>query len=87
MTPDPEVERYELFEEPRYRFDLQRRDFMRIFAAMGGGLLVVASMPDAAAQESGRGGQANRASADLTAWLHIDEHGLITAFDLGAVAR
>lgn len=76
----PEVERYELFEEPRYRFDLQRRDFMRIFAAMGGGLLVVASMPDAAAQESGRGGQANRASADLTAWLHIDERGLITAF-------
>jgi CO/xanthine dehydrogenase Mo-binding subunit len=76
----PEVERYELFEEPRYRFDLQRRDFMRIFAAMGGGLLVVASMPDAAAQESGRGGQANRASADITAWLHIDERGLITAF-------
>ena len=79
MTPD--VERYELFEEPRYRFDLERRDFLRIFAALGGGLLVVASVPgDLAAQESGRGGQGNRASADLSAWLHIDEKGQITAF-------
>jgi CO/xanthine dehydrogenase Mo-binding subunit len=75
-----EVERYELAEEPRYRFELERRDFMRMFATLGGGLLVVASRPDAAAQESGRSGQANRASADLSAWLHIDERGAITAF-------
>ena len=78
-----EVERYELTEEPRYRFELERlerRDFMRIFAALGGGLLVVASLPDATAQESGRSGQANRASGDLAAWLHIDERGAITAF-------
>ena len=77
---DDEVERYELSDLPRYRFDLERRDFMRIFAAMGGGLLVVASMPDVTAQESGRGGQANRASADLSAWLHMDERGRVTAF-------
>ena len=51
-----EVERYELAESARYRFDLERRDFMRIFGVMGGGLLVVASLP-ASAQESGRGGQ------------------------------
>ena len=77
-----DVERYELFESPRYRFDLERRAFMQIFAAMGGGLLVVASMPGAetAAQESGRGGQGGRASPDLKAWLHIDERGRITAF-------
>ena len=75
-----EVERYELFEGPRYRWDLERRDFLRIFATVGGGLLVVASMPDAAAQESGRGGGSNRASAELNAWLHIDERGGITAF-------
>ena len=75
-----EVERYELFESPRYRWALERRDFLRIFGAVGGGLLVVASMPDAAAQESGRGGGANRASAELNAWLHIDERGGITAF-------
>ena len=77
---DIEVERYELFEAPRYRWDLERRDFLRIFGAVGGGLLVVASMPHAEAQESGRGGGANRASAELNAWLHIDERGGVTAF-------
>jgi isoquinoline 1-oxidoreductase len=79
-SDDIEVERYELFEPPRYRWDLERRDFLRIFAAVGGGLLVVASMPGAEAQESGRGGAQNRASADLSAWIHIDERGAITAF-------
>jgi isoquinoline 1-oxidoreductase len=75
-----DVERYELSEGPRYRFELERRDFMRIFAALGGGLVVVASVPEAAAQESGRSGQPNRASADVNAWIHIDERGAITAF-------
>ena len=79
-NPAVEVERYELAEEPKYRFDLERRDFMRLLAAMGGGLLVVASARDAAAQESGRGGQASRSSPDLAAWLRIDERGLVTAF-------
>jgi isoquinoline 1-oxidoreductase len=73
-----EVERYELFEAPRYRWDLDRRDFLRIFGAVGGGLLVVSSLP-ASAQESGRGGS-RRASPELHAWLHIDERGGITAF-------
>lgn len=73
-----EVERYELFEAPRYRWDLERRDFLRIFGAVGGGLLVVSSLP-ASAQESGRGGS-SRVSPELNAWLHIDERGGITAF-------
>ena len=80
QSDDIEVERYEFFEAPRYRWDLERRAFLRIFGAVGGGLLVVASLPDASAQESGRGGGANRASAELNAWLHIDERGGITAF-------
>ena len=52
---------------------------MRIFSAMGGGLLVFASMPGASAQESGRAGQ-QAASNDVSAWVHIDEQGHITGY-------
>ena len=79
MIDDIEVERYELARPPAYQFELVRRDFMRIFAALGGGLMV-ASMPETAgAQESGRGGQQS-ASADLAAWIHIGEDGRITGY-------
>ncbi len=73
-----EVERYELTEAAPYRFELGRRDFMRIFGVMGGGLLVIASMPTSA-QESGRGAQ-QAASNDVAAWVHIDEQGRITGY-------
>jgi isoquinoline 1-oxidoreductase len=76
-----EVERYELSEAPAYRFDVERREFLRIFAAMGGGLAVIVSMPGAAAQrESGVGAQRNAAPRDVAAWLHVDERGRVTAF-------
>jgi len=75
---DVEVERYELDEASPYRFEVGRREFMRIFSVMGGGLLVVASTP-AAAQESGRTAQ-QAASAEVSAWVHIDEHGRITGY-------
>ena len=78
LDPDVEVERYELTEAPRYHFALERREFMRIFSVMGGGVLVFASMP-ASAQESGRGGQ-QAASNDVAAWVHIDEQGHITGY-------
>jgi CO/xanthine dehydrogenase Mo-binding subunit len=72
-----EIERYELSRPPAYRFEVERRDFMRIFAALGGGLMV-ASVPEAAAaQESGRTGQQS-ASTDLAAWIHIGEDGRVT---------
>ena len=74
-----EIERYELSGPPAYHFELERREFMRIFGAMGGGLLVVTTMPAAVAQESGRGGQ-QAAPRDLSAWLHIDEKGRITGY-------
>jgi isoquinoline 1-oxidoreductase len=83
MTPDStawldiEVERYELTRPPSYRFLVERRTFVKIFAALGGGL-VVASVPDAVAQqESGRGSQ-QTAAADLSAWIHVDDAGRIT---------
>ena len=63
-------------EEPRYRFESgapRLHAHLRDPRRRPAGRRVDA--PDAAAQESGRGGQADRASADLSAWLHIDERG------------
>ena len=77
MKPDLEIERYELSESPRYTFELERRDFIRLF---GGGLLVLVAAAELAGQESGRGAQQGRGdSPDLAAWLHIDQSGLVTA--------
>ncbi|HYN08845.1 MAG TPA: molybdopterin cofactor-binding domain-containing protein [Vicinamibacterales bacterium] len=85
MTQDhePELERYELSESRRYLFelpDVDRRDFLRILTAMGGGLLVVATLPDAEAQESGRATQNRPAPGDLASWIHIGADGRITAY-------
>jgi isoquinoline 1-oxidoreductase len=80
QRPDEiEVERYELSEPLAYRFELERRDFMRIFGVMGAGLVVIANTP-ALAQESGRGQGRDAAPRDLSAWLHIDEKGHVTAY-------
>ena len=68
-----EPERYELSEPRRYTFELERRDFMRLF---GGGLAVMVAATDLLAQESGRARPQGRADIpDLAAWLHIDENG------------
>ena len=79
-APGTEVERYELAAKAPYRFEVERRDFMRIFAAMGGGLVVISAVPPVAAQESGRGGQTRTPSRELSAWLHIDEKGQVTGY-------
>jgi nicotinate dehydrogenase subunit B len=74
----PELERYELLEGPRYRFDLDRRDFLR---GTGVGLFVLLVAPGAAAQESGRGrGGREQLPDDVNAWLHIDRDGAVTVF-------
>ena len=81
MTDDDldamEPERYELAEGRRHSFELERRDFMRVF---GAGLVVVATLPRIGAQESGRGSQNAGETADLAAWLHIDETGRVTVY-------
>src|SRR5437773_5415640 len=75
---DVELERYELFEGPRYRFELDRRDFLKGFTT---GLVVLLIAPRIGAeQESGRGGAGDRMPADVNAWLHIGDDGKVTAF-------
>lgn len=74
MTPF-EPERYELLAGPAYNFPLDRRGF---FKTLGGGIVVAALLN---AQESGggrRGGQ--RAPQEISAWLHIDRNGMVTAY-------
>ena len=78
-----EPERYELFEAPRYRFDLDRRDFLKI---AGGGIVVCLFWTEAPAQERGRrgfGGGRGFGGAvpqELGAWLHVDETGQVTVY-------
>ncbi|HKW02459.1 MAG TPA: molybdopterin cofactor-binding domain-containing protein [Vicinamibacterales bacterium] len=78
--PVLEPERYELSEPPPYRFEMERRGFLQALAAMGGGLLVVASLPDPIAQESGQGRGGGAMPGDLASWLHIDGNGHVTVY-------
>ena len=80
-----EVERYELFEEPTYLFnlELERRDFFKL---LGGGLVLVFTLDALASQEgrqegeSGRRGGNNATPKEIGGWLHIGEDGSITAY-------
>src|SRR5262249_1569609 len=79
LMPDAEPERYELFEEPLYQFDVDRRDFLRL---LGGGILVCLTVGEATGQPPRQrfcGGFGNL-PRDLAAWLHISEEGQVTAF-------
>ncbi len=74
-----EFDRYELREPLPYHFEVERREFLQLLAAMGGGLLVLAGVP-AGAQESGRTARGRAPSTDLASWIHIDERGHVTAY-------
>jgi CO/xanthine dehydrogenase Mo-binding subunit len=78
--PEIELERYEMFEQPAYRFELERRDFFKL---LGGGLILLLALDNSApGQESGRA-SAFRGDArppELAAWLHIGEDGTITVY-------
>ncbi len=79
VVPALEPERYELFEPARYHFDVDRRGFLKILTAMGGGLLIVSSLP-ASAQETGRAGAQGAAANGLASWIHIGGDGHVTAY-------
>jgi nicotinate dehydrogenase subunit B len=81
-----EIERYELFAEPAYHFnlELERRDFFKL---LGGGLVLVFTLDALASQESGRQAgesgrraQGNTTPKEIAGWLHIGEDGSITAY-------
>lgn len=77
-----EAERYELFEEPGYKFHFDRRDFIKAF---GAGIIFIVPLGRALAQqrgqgESGRAGSGNQLPNDIGAWIHIDEDGGVTVF-------
>lgn len=66
MQPDNnfEPERFELREGPRYRFEVDRREF---FLALGAGLLVTAFVEEAGAQI-------------VAARIHVGDDGIVTVF-------
>jgi CO/xanthine dehydrogenase Mo-binding subunit len=79
-TAVPDIEDHDFPEPVRYRFEMERRAFMRVFGALGGGLCVLASLPEAAAQESGRASGPDAVPQQLAAWLHIDEKGHVSVY-------
>jgi nicotinate dehydrogenase subunit B len=77
-----EAERYELREAPRYRFEVDRRDFVK---TLGGGILVclvggvaLAQRPARRGGGRGGGGRGRGMPQELNAWLHLDEAGIVT---------
>jgi isoquinoline 1-oxidoreductase len=74
---DVELERYELFAGPPHAFRIGRR---ALFRSLGGGLLVVAWRPGAAAQESGARGRGAAPAPEIAAWVHVADDGAVTAF-------
>ena len=72
---DIEPERYELFADGAYNFQVDRRDFIKLF---GVGIVFVVCAPDIKTQESGRGGFNNNLPKNVDAWIHLDEDGFVT---------
>jgi isoquinoline 1-oxidoreductase len=82
-----ELERYELFAAPTYHFNVDRRDFVKLF---GGGIAIVFTLKSALAQETGererQAGESGRRAGsqslpkDVNAWLHISVDGTVTVF-------
>src|SRR5437870_12960920 len=82
MPELPELERYELYAGPAYRFEPDRRDFFKL---LGGGIVVCLALADTAeAQESGaargRRGGGSDVPQEISAWLHIGPDSRITVF-------
>jgi isoquinoline 1-oxidoreductase len=76
-----ELERYELYEDPVFRSDWDRREFLQ---ALGGGILVCLVTHEVLAMQppgrrGGRGFGGNMPQ-EIGAWIHIGEQGKITVY-------
>jgi isoquinoline 1-oxidoreductase len=75
-----EPERYELYAEPRYQFDFDRREFFKL---VGSGLVVCLALGEsfARAQPGTRRGRGfGNLPQELGAWLHIGESGAVSVY-------
>ena len=79
MSDLPEVERYELSEDPFYNFAFDRRQFLKGFSA---GIALLVPLGHLLAQEGEAGGGAfNRElPQEIGAWIHIEEDGSIVVY-------
>jgi nicotinate dehydrogenase subunit B len=76
-----EPERYELFEPPVHHFDLDRRDFTKLFGA-GIAIFLISkgTITQQQGESGGRGGAGQTAPREIATWLHIAEDGAITVY-------
>ncbi len=76
-----EPERYELHAPPVHHFDLDRRDFTKLF---GAGIAIFLISKGAVARQQGesggRRGAEQSAPSDIATWLHIAEDGAIIVY-------
>jgi CO/xanthine dehydrogenase Mo-binding subunit len=70
-------ERYELFEKARYRFEMSRRRFMKLF---GGGVVLAVPLGQLSAQESGNRSTGTDIPQEIGAWIQIAADGSIQVF-------
>src|SRR5262249_49304958 len=77
-----DFERYELHDDPSFRREWDRREFLQ---ALGGGILVCLVSSELLAmqppgQRRGRGGFGGSVPQEIGAWIHIGEDGKIMAY-------
>jgi isoquinoline 1-oxidoreductase len=70
-----EPERYELYDDPAFALELNRRDFFRV---VGGGLVVALLLREMPAQAQRGFGPSY--PQELAAWLHVGEDGTVTVY-------
>jgi len=75
MKDLPEVERYELTEDPFYNFTFDRRQFLKVFST---GIVLLVPMSRLLAQEEQ--GFDRELPKDIGAWIHVDQDGSVVVY-------